>query len=83
MVEGLLADKSHDVLVLAPHTDDAELGMGGTIHRFHRSNIHVTQVAFSTAHKIEEHGGRNPVLEEEVKLASEATGATSLFLHDF
>jgi LmbE family N-acetylglucosaminyl deacetylase len=37
------------VLVLAPHTDDAELGCGGTIARFVEEQIDVTVVAFSTA----------------------------------
>lgn len=25
---------SNNILVLAPHTDDGELGLGGTIHKF-------------------------------------------------
>lgn len=36
-------------LVLAPHTDDGELGCGGTIARLVQSNCKVTYVAFSTA----------------------------------
>lgn len=37
------------VLVLAPHTDDAELGMGGTIAKMKREGAHVSVVAFSAA----------------------------------
>lgn len=37
------------VLVLAPHTDDGELGCGGTIAKFIEQNIRVICVAFSIA----------------------------------
>lgn len=36
-------------LVLAPHTDDAELGCGGTIARLQREGTNVYVVAFSSA----------------------------------
>lgn len=36
-------------LVLAPHTDDAELGCGGTISKMLRSGVEVHIAAFSTA----------------------------------
>jgi N-acetylglucosamine malate deacetylase 1 len=37
------------LLVLAPHTDDAELGCGGTIARFLEEGVEVSVLAFSTA----------------------------------
>ena len=37
------------VLILAPHTDDAELGMGGTIARMQREGAVITVIAFSSA----------------------------------
>jgi LmbE family N-acetylglucosaminyl deacetylase len=37
------------VLILAPHTDDAEFGCGGTIARFIAAGKEVFQVAFSSA----------------------------------
>lgn len=37
------------LLVLAPHTDDAELGCGGTIARFIEENVEVHVAAFSIA----------------------------------
>ena len=36
-------------LVLAPHTDDAELGCGGTIARFLEEGVELRVAAFSTA----------------------------------
>ena len=38
-----------NVLVLAPHTDDGELGLGGTINKLILAGNKVTYVAFSTA----------------------------------
>lgn len=39
---------SMDVLVLSPHTDDSELGAGGTIHKLQREGHDVHYVAFSS-----------------------------------
>ena len=38
-----------NVLVLAPHTDDGELGAGGTIAKLIASGSKITYVAFSSA----------------------------------
>jgi N-acetylglucosamine malate deacetylase 1 len=48
MVEQLMHSMER-VLVLAPHTDDAELGSGGTIARLLRDGVDVSVAAFSTA----------------------------------
>ncbi len=37
------------VLILAPHTDDAELGCGGTIARMLKDGVDISVAAFSTA----------------------------------
>ncbi len=39
----------NNVLILSPHTDDAELGCGGTISKFLREGKNIFWVAFSTA----------------------------------
>ena len=41
--------KFQNVLVLAPHTDDGELGAGGTIVKLLENETKVTYLAFSTA----------------------------------
>ena len=40
---------ANNILVLAPHTDDGELGLGGTISKFISEGRKVTYVAFATA----------------------------------
>ena len=39
------------ILILAPHTDDGELGCGGSISRFIEEGKNVFYAAFSTAEK--------------------------------
>ena len=39
----------NNILVLAPHTDDGELGCGGTISKFVKEGKNIYYVAFSTA----------------------------------
>jgi LmbE family N-acetylglucosaminyl deacetylase len=43
-----MINQPSSVLVLAPHTDDAELGAGGTIARFAAQGLSVSVAAFST-----------------------------------
>ena len=80
-----LISKDQKVLVLAPHTDDAEFGMGGTIARLIDKDVEVYQVNFSTAHDISQHGTRNNVLEKELMEATKEIGLNkkNVFLHDF
>lgn len=44
-----MIEAMHTVLVLAPHTDDAELGCGGTMARLLEGGTRVVVAAFSTA----------------------------------
>lgn len=63
-----------NVLVLAPHTDDGELGCGGTIARLIEQGCNVTYVAFSTAEQSLPPGYPPGTLKEEVMAATSALG---------
>ena len=62
------------ILILAPHTDDGELGCGGSIARFIEGGKNVFYAAFSTAEKSVEPGLPNNILEIEVKKATAKLG---------
>ncbi len=66
-----------DVLVLAPHTDDGELGCGGTIARLVEQGSNVTYVAFSTADKSLPNGLPKGTLRKEVMNATSALGISA------
>jgi N-acetylglucosamine malate deacetylase 1 len=58
------------VLVLAPHTDDGELGAGGTISKLIESGADVYYAAFSTAEQSVPEGFPKDILKTEVKKAT-------------
>lgn len=62
------------VLVLAPHTDDGELGMGGTISKLISEGKDVTYAAFSTAEESVPEGFPRDILKTEVRHATAALG---------
>jgi LmbE family N-acetylglucosaminyl deacetylase len=62
------------LLVLAPHTDDGELGCGGTIARFIEQGCTVTYVAFSTAEQSLPPGMPPGTLKQEVSAATGRLG---------
>lgn len=62
------------VLVLAPHTDDAELGCGGTIARLLRDGGDVAVAAFSTAEESLPAGAVPTQLREEFLCAMHVLG---------
>ncbi len=69
------------ILVLAPHTDDGELGCGGLIARAIRENANVYYAAFSTADEsVPAHFPKNQ-LEIEVLNATEVLGIPSQNVH--
>ena len=74
-----------NVLVLAPHTDDGELGAGATIAKLIESGAKVTYVAFSTAEESVPEGFAKDVLKTEVKHATDVLGiaGSELIIYNF
>lgn len=69
--------KFRNVLVLAPHTDDGELGAGGTIAKLIEADATVYYAAFSTAEKSVPEGFPKDILKTEVKNATFKLGIKS------
>ena len=63
-----------NILVLAPHTDDGELGLGGTTSKFIEEGKNVVYVAFSTADQSVPEGYPKNILSIEVKAATKKLG---------
>lgn len=74
-----------NILILAPHTDDGELGLGGTIARLTEEGKEVTYVAFSTAQQSVPEGFPKDILETEVKKATQTLGIRpeNLIIYDY
>ena len=63
------------VLILAPHTDDGEIGCGGTIARLIEEGKEVHYLAFSSARKsLREQGKPEDLLIKEVRSATRVLG---------
>jgi LmbE family N-acetylglucosaminyl deacetylase len=62
------------ILILAPHTDDGEIGCGGTINRLIEENKDVYYVAFSTARTSVRPDFPDNILGIEVKAATKVLG---------
>lgn len=77
--------KIKNILVLAPHTDDGELGAGGTISKFIEKNCNVYYVAFSTAEKSVPSGFPKDILKTEVVNATSSLGIpkSNLIIFDY
>jgi len=73
------------VIVLAPHTDDGELGCGGTMARFIEEGKEVYYVAFSSAEKSVPEGYPKDILTREIKKAMKELGLPDdhLILFDY
>jgi len=71
------------VLVLAPHTDDGELGAGGFVAKLIESGSEVHYVAFSVAEESVPKEFPNDILISEVKLATSVLGIKETHLHIF
>ncbi|MEZ4720771.1 MAG: PIG-L deacetylase family protein [Flavobacteriales bacterium] len=70
-------DAYNTILVLAPHTDDGELGCGGTINKLTSVGKQVIYVAFSTCEESVPEGFPKDVLSHEVKAATQKLGINS------
>ena len=70
----MITSSNQNILVLAPHTDDGELGCGGTIVRMLREGHKVYYVAFSTADESVTDGFPKNQLEIEVRQATQSLG---------
>ena len=69
-----MLSKFKNVYVLAPHTDDGELGAGGTIAKLIESGANVYYFAFSTAEQSVPNGFPKDILSIEVKNATKKLG---------
>ena len=81
----MLEIKNKSILVLAPHTDDAEFGCGGTIAKLIENNNEVFCAAFSACEQSVLAEYPSDILITEVKKASNVLGIdeNKLFLFDF
>lgn len=71
------------VFILAPHTDDGELGCGGTIARMIECGLDVHYVAFSTARQSLSDQDQGDVLRVEVQNATKKLGIPESNVHIF
>lgn len=74
-----------NILVLSPHTDDGELGAGGTISKFIEKGVNVYYAAFSTAEESVPDGLPKDILKTEVKAATKELGIKeeNLFIFNY
>lgn len=77
--------KNNTILILAPHTDDGELGCGGTISRFVEEGRSIYYAAFSTAPESVPPPFPSDILKTEVKDATKNLGIPkeNLILFDY
>ncbi len=69
-----MISKYQNILILAPHTDDGELGLGGSINYFIEQGKNVVYAAFSTAAESIPEGFPKDILKTEVKRATTKLG---------
>lgn len=64
----------NNILVLSPHTDDAELGCGGTIAKFIKEGKNIFWVVFSTAEESLPENMEKDTLANEFKKVTKSVG---------
>jgi N-acetylglucosamine malate deacetylase 1 len=77
--------KNKTIFVLAPHTDDGELGAGGSISKFIENGANVFYIAFSSADQSLPKEFPKGTLSKEVKRATSVLGIKkdNLIIYDF
>ncbi len=76
--------KNKKILVLAPHTDDGELGCGGSISRMVNDGAKVFYAAFSTAEESVPEGMPKNILKTEVTAATKVLGISdNLIIYNY
>jgi len=71
------------ILILAPHTDDGEIGCGGAVARYIEQGAKVTYVAFSAAKKSIPEGFPEGSTGREAKKSTEILGIKDLYLYRY
>lgn len=81
----MITGKMKNILVLAPHTDDGELGAGGAISYFLEQKAKVYYAAFSTAKDSVPKGMPGDILKTEVRKATRRLGIDekNLIIYDY
>lgn len=69
--------RDQQILVLSPHTDDGELGCGGTLSRLNELGAHINYVAFSGCEESVPKGFPKDTLRTEVLGATDKLGIPS------
>lgn len=72
-----------NILILSPHTDDGELGCGGSIARFVEEGKKVSYIAFSWCEKSVPEEYPCDILKTEVRAATKILGTEEPVLLDF
>jgi LmbE family N-acetylglucosaminyl deacetylase len=70
----MIFSPSDKILVLAPHADDAEFGVGGTLNKLAEQGNEIHQLVFSTAANYSQDGLFNQNAISELKAASTHLG---------
>ena len=80
-----MIEQFNEILVLAPHTDDGELGLGATISHLTSLGRKVTYIAFSTAKESVPKGFPSDILKTEVHNATGVLGIKpeNLIVYDY
>ena len=79
----MIENSINNILVLAPHTDDGEIGCGGLISKFKREGKKVTYVAFSICEESVPEGLPKNILETEVRNATNKLKIDKLIIYKF